>query len=48
MKQNIYNNKKFFEKYGKMNRSIKGLAGADKWKTLEKMLIISARKKDKV
>lgn len=38
MKQNIYDTKQFFEKYSQMNRSVKGLAGAGEWKTLEKML----------
>ena len=38
MKQNKYNDQAFFEKYSQMNRSIKGLAGAGEWKTLEKML----------
>ena len=38
MKQNIYDSNKFFTKYSQMNRSVKGLAGAGEWKTLEKML----------
>jgi len=38
MKQNIYDTKAFFEKYSQMGRSVKGLAGAGEWKTLEKML----------
>ncbi|MEK7526547.1 MAG: class I SAM-dependent methyltransferase [Patescibacteria group bacterium] len=38
MKQNIYDTKTFFTKYSQMNRSVKGLAGAGEWKTLEKML----------
>ena len=38
MKNNPYNDKTFFEKYSKMNRSIKGLEGAGEWKTLKKML----------
>ncbi len=38
MKQNIYNSETFFEKYSKMNRSIKGLRGAGEWETLKKML----------
>jgi SAM-dependent methyltransferase len=38
MKQNKYDDKIFFEKYSKMDRSIKGLAGAGEWKTLESML----------
>lgn len=38
MKQNIYNNKTFFEKYRQMRRSVKGLEGAGEWETLQKML----------
>ncbi|MGF7145624.1 SAM-dependent methyltransferase [Anaerotaenia torta] len=38
MKQNKYDDKVFFEKYSKMDRSTKGLAGAGEWKTLEAML----------
>jgi len=38
MKQNLYDNKVFFEKYSQMDRSTKGLAGAGEWKTLESML----------
>ncbi|WMM26340.1 class I SAM-dependent methyltransferase [Tissierella sp. MB52-C2] len=38
MKQNKYDDKTFFEKYSKMDRSVKGLAGAGEWKTLESML----------
>ncbi len=38
MKQNIYDTDTFFEKYSQMGRSVKGLAGAGEWKTLEKML----------
>lgn len=38
MKQNIYDTQTFFTKYSQMNRSVKGLAGAGEWKTLEKML----------
>lgn len=38
MKQNKYDDNIFFEKYSKMDRSIKGLAGAGEWKTLESML----------
>ncbi len=38
MKQNIYNDDIFFEKYSRMRRSVKGLEGAGEWKTLEKML----------
>lgn len=38
MKQNIYDTQQFFTKYSQMGRSLKGLAGAGEWKTLEKML----------
>ncbi len=38
MKQNIYDDKNFFDKYSQMKRSVKGLEGAGEWKTLEKML----------
>lgn len=38
MKQNKYDDEIFFEKYSKMDRSIKGLDGAGEWKTLESML----------
>lgn len=38
MKQNKYDDKNFFEKYSKMDRSVKGLDGAGEWKTLESML----------
>lgn len=38
MKQNKYDDEKFFEKYSHMDRSVKGLAGAGEWHTLEKML----------
>jgi ubiquinone/menaquinone biosynthesis C-methylase UbiE len=38
MKQNKYDDKTFFDKYSKMDRSVKGLAGAGEWKTLEAML----------
>lgn len=37
MKQNKYNEKVFFEKYSKMERSIKGLKGAGEWHILKKM-----------
>lgn len=36
--QNKYDDQVFFEKYSKMSRSTKGLAGAGEWKTLEAML----------
>lgn len=38
MKQNKYDDKVFFQKYSKMDRSVKGLAGAGEWKTLQKLL----------
>lgn len=38
MKQNKYDEDKFFKKYIQMDRSIKGLAGAGEWQTLKKML----------
>lgn len=38
MTNNPYNDKTFFEKYSQMNRSVKGLAGAGEWPTLERML----------
>ena len=38
MKQNQYDNDSFFRKYSQMDRSVKGLAGAGEWKTLERML----------
>ena len=37
MKQNQYDNDSFFRKYSQMDRSVKGLAGAGEWKTLERM-----------
>lgn len=38
MKQNIYDNKVFFDKYSQMARSVKGLEGAGEWETLQAML----------
>lgn len=38
MKQNKYDDKIFFEKYSKMDRSTKGLAGAGEWEALQKLL----------
>lgn len=38
MKENMYDNPAFFEKYGEMLRSKKGLEGAGEWPTLEQML----------
>lgn len=38
MKENKYDDEKFFEKYSRMDRSVKGLAGAGEWHALKKML----------
>lgn len=38
MKQNKYDDPKFFEKYSQMTRSQKGLEGAGEWHELEKLL----------
>lgn len=38
MKQNKYDNEKFFQKYSEMNRSKNGLNGAGEWKELKKLL----------
>ena len=38
MKQNKYDEDSFFRKCSQMDRSVKGLAGAGEWKTLERML----------
>ena len=38
MKENKYDDPIFFEKYNQMSRSIKGLAGAGEWPTLEPLL----------
>lgn len=38
MKQNIYDNQIFFEKYSEMDRSKKGLSGAGEWETLKPLL----------
>ena len=38
MKENKYDDPYFFEKYGQMDRSRKGLAGAGEWRELEKLL----------
>lgn len=38
MKENKYDNKGFFEKYSKMERSQNGLAGAGEWETLRSIL----------
>lgn len=38
MKENIYDNSIFFEKYSQMSRSKEGLSGAGEWGALKKML----------
>lgn len=38
MKENKYDDEKFFEKYSEMERSKKGLKGAGEWSELEKIL----------
>lgn len=38
MKENKYDNPVFFEKYSRMDRSVKGLQGAGEWHALQKML----------
>lgn len=38
MKQNKYDDDVFFDKYSRMDRSVKGLAGAGEWETLKRML----------
>ncbi len=38
MKQNIYDDQRFFAKYSSMDRSRKGLAGAGEWHELKKLL----------
>ena len=38
MAQNIYDNKKFFEGYSQLNRSVHGLNGAPEWPSVVKML----------
>lgn len=38
MTENKYDDEVFFKKYSNMDRSVKGLAGAGEWKTLESML----------
>lgn len=38
MKENPYDNEKFFEKYSQMDRSTKGLQGAGEWQTLKQLL----------
>ena len=38
MKENKYDNELFFKKYGEMERSKKGLAGAGEWHELQKLM----------
>jgi 2-polyprenyl-3-methyl-5-hydroxy-6-metoxy-1,4-benzoquinol methylase len=38
MPQNIYDDPEFFEKYGQLERSVKGLAGAAEWPALRALL----------
>lgn len=38
MKENKYDDPRFFEKYSRMTRSQQGLAGAGEWRELEKLL----------
>ncbi len=38
MKENIYDNDIFFEKYGQMTRSTKGLSGAGEWQYFQSLL----------
>lgn len=38
MKENKYDDEKFFQKYGEMERSKKGLTGAGEWSELKKIL----------
>ncbi|MFC6101917.1 class I SAM-dependent methyltransferase [Olivibacter domesticus] len=38
MKENKYDEPAFFEQYGKMNRSVKGLSGAGEWYLLKEIL----------
>lgn len=38
MKQNKYDDNVFFQKYSRMDRSVKGLDGAGEWKTLGRLL----------
>lgn len=38
MKENIYDNEQFFEKYSEMDRSKKGLLAAGEWDTLKELL----------
>lgn len=45
MKENIYDKESFYEKYSKMERSQKGLAGAGEWRTLERLMPDFAEKR---
>ena len=38
MKENKYDNQRFFQKYNEMTRSRQGLAGAGEWPELQKLL----------
>lgn len=38
MKENKYNDNRFFSQYSQMSRSVEGLKGAGEWHTLQKML----------
>ncbi len=38
MRENRYDDPKFFEKYSQMDRSVKGLSGAGEWETLRPLL----------
>ena len=37
MRKNKQDDKKFFDKYSKMTRSVYGLQGADEWQTFKNM-----------
>lgn len=41
MKENKYDNPKFFEQYSQMSRSVEGLKGAGEWHELKKCYLIS-------
>ena len=45
MKENSYDNPRFFTQYSRMDRSRKGLAGAGEWPTLKTMLPALAGKR---
>ena len=38
MKENKYDNNRFFSQYSQMSRSVDGLKGAGEWHVLQKML----------